>query len=1104
MDILLKRVMEVLPRAAALVVICCAPAAFAQIQAGRIVGTIYDPNKAVVPAATITVTNQATNISVQVASNGGGDYVVTPLNPGVYTVSATAPGFETTDRKGIELVVGQGGRVDIELTIGAATARVEVTTEAVLLNTESGALASQISNEQLVDLPLNGREFHELAQITPGAVLLGATGNVQLVRPEYVNGAVIGGVAGLQTSFLVDGVDVTEQHEGGTWIEPSIDALQEFSVQQSAYSAELKRAGGSFNATTKSGTNALHGNAFDFLRNDALDSRGFFALTRAILKRNQFGGTLGGPAVIPHLYNGKDKMFFFISYQGMRLSQGSASNSTVPSAAQRAGDFSAPGLNTIYDPLTTGPNPNGTGVVRTAFPGKLIPASRLAPQATFFLPYIPLPNTALGTAVYSPNSALRREEVIARVDRQINSANRFFIRWSYVDNRETDPAAFPALGSAVLSGLADNIDVALTSNVRPTMVNEFRYNYLIGNYRSSAYFQGTNFNALAGITGLEGAQLNSIATLPAFSFSGYAGFSGQAGDGRPKFQNRVVDEFTDSLTWIKGRHIVKFGVDLRYFQILFTDTRSHVGSWTFNGSFTQNPAGSAGTGDGFADFLLGDPSAGTRSNPATWWGGQGWYRHFFIQDDFKVTNRLTLNIGLRYEYSPWLSAYRNVVSTFEGGLAKPIIVSSNNGQIDLGAQPVAPIGLALLSNLIQTNNQVGLPSVISLPDKKQFAPRFGLAWRPFGDRTVIRGGFGIFYEPESTTVRLNFNFLPWDLSETINATQNVIPNRTLGNFYLGAPYGSSITNPSWIPATVRALVGYDERFSLGVQHQLKRRMSLEVDYAGNRGLHQQSGDSFNDPSAGPGTVQSRRPYPTFGTMSTDRQDASSRYDALQAKLEQRFASGLFFTVAYTWSRSFQWSENPSIGGDYAWEKAPVGFDVPQNVSVSYGLALPVGKGHRYLSRANGFTNAVLGGWQLSSLMVFRSGLPYTPGVSRDVANTGVGGQRPNRTCSGQLDHPTLAEWFNPACFSIPAAYTYGNSGAGILRSDGSANVNVSLSKEFRPIERVRVQLRGEAFNLTNSAYFNGPATSIDTSTVGRVTSTSSTPRQVQVALKLSF
>jgi hypothetical protein len=781
----------------------------------------------------------------------------------------------------------------------------------------------------------------------------------------------------------------------------------------------------------------------------------------------------------------------------MRLRQGSPANSTVPSAAERKGDFSAPGLNVIYDPMST------VGTKRNPFPNRTIPPEQLSKQIQYFLPFIPMPNTALGTAVYSANSSLRREELILRADRQINSANRLFVRWSYVDNREGDPAAFPALGTAILSGLADNVDVALTSTLRSSMVHEFRYNYLIGNYRSSAYFQGTNFNQLAGITGMEGSQDNSIATLPAFAFSGYAGFSGQAGDGRPKFQNRLVNEFTDNLTWVKGRHIIKFGIDLRYFKILFTDTRSHVGSWNFNGSFTQNPASTAGTGDGFADAMLGFPNSGTRSNPATWWGGYGWYKHFYIQDDIKVTHRLTLNLGMRYEYSPWLTAYRNVVSTFDGTSAKPIILG-DDGTIDLGAQPVAAAGYALFKNLIQTSNAVGLSKVISEPDKNQFAPRFGLAWRPFGDRTVVRAGYGIFYEPESTTVRLNFNFLPWNLSETVNATQNVVPTRTLADFYLGAPFGSSITTPSWTPALVHMRMGYDQHFSVGVQQQLRKKMTVEVDYVANRGRFQQSSDSFNDPPAGAGAIQGRRPYPAFGAMNWRSQDASSQYDSLQAKLEQRLSSGLWFVVSYTLSRNFGWSENPGIGGDYAWEKAPISFDVPQDLAISYGMALPVGKGKRFLSGAGGVANAIVGGWQLTGTVIFRSGLAYTPGLSRDVANTGVGGQRPNRTCSGQLEHPTLARWFDNTCFSPPANFTYGNSGAGILRSDYLGSVTASLSKQFRLTETARLDFRAEAFNLPNCAYFNGPSTSIDSATVGRVTSTSNSPRQIQLALKVSF
>jgi hypothetical protein len=1091
-------------------IVCCGVscvAVLAQVQTGRIVGTIYDPNKAVVPGATVTVKDQATNVARQVVTNDAGDYVVTPLDPGIYSVSATASGFETTVRSGVELTVGQGGRVDLQLKLGATNTQVEVTSDLPLLNTESGTLGQVINTNQIVDLPLNGRGFHELAQLTPGSVLLGATGNVQLVRPEYVNGTVIGGVRGSQTTFLVDGVDVTEQHQGGTWIEPSIDSLQEFSVQLNAYSSEFKRAGGTFNATTKSGNNQFHGNLFEFLRNDYLDARNFFSLKRDILKRHQFGGTLGGPLMVPRLYNGKDKTFFFLSYQAMRLRQGSPANSTVPTPAQRGGDFSASGLNTIYDPLTTLPNPSGGGAVRSPFPAKAIPQSKLAPQALFFLPYIPLPNTNLGTAVYSPNQALRREEVMARLDRQINTGNKLFVRWSYVDNRETDPAAFPALGDAVLSGLAHNVDVAATSNIRSDMIHEFRYNYLVGNYRSQAYFQGTNFNKLAGIGGMEGSQDDSIATLPAFSFSGYAGISGQGGDGRPKFQDRVVHEFTDNLTLIKGKHILKFGADIRYFKILFTDTRSHVGSWSFNGSMTQNPASTAGTGDGFADFLLGYPNSGTRSNPATWWGGYGTYWHFFVQDDVKINNRLTLNLGFRYEYSPWLTAYRNVVSTFDGTSAQPIIVASSDGTIDLGAQPVAAVGYALFKNLIRTSNTAGLPVAISIPDKRQFAPRFGLAWRPFGEKTVIRGGYGIFYEPESTTVRLNFNFLPWNISETVNATQNVVPTRTLADFYLGAPFGSSITTPSWLPALTNMRMGYDQHFSLGIQHQLRQKMSVEIDYVGNRGRFNESTDRFNDPPAGQGAIQSRRPFPLFGTMSWRSQDASSQYDSMQAKLEERFSRGLWYLVSYTYSKSFAWAQNAAVGGMYAWEKSPASFDVPQNLAASFGYELPFGKGKPFLNRTNGavgkLTENVLGGWQLTNTIIYRSGLAYTPSVSRDVANTGVGGQRPNRTCSGQLDNPTLLAWFDKNCFTVPANFTYGNSGPSILRGDYRINVSTSLSKRFAITERSRLEFRAEAFNLPNTAYFGNPSTNIDTATVGRVTS-ANTPRQVQFGLKLNF
>src|SRR5436190_11747134 len=527
------------------------------------VGTVYDPQHASVAGATVTVTDVATNLSKRVTADGAGDYVVTPLDPGTYSVSATAPGFQTTVRSGIELTVGLSARVDLELRIGETTTEVRVTTEIPLLTTESGTLGQVISNTQIVDLPLNGRSFTELARLTPGATLLPPTGNTQLVRPENVNGNVISGVPGSQTTFLLDGVDVTEQHQGGTWIQTSVDALQEFSVQQNAYSAEFARAGGSFNITTKSGSNRVYGNLFEFLRNDKLDSRNFFSPTRAILKRNQFGGTLGGPVVIPHVYNGKNKTFFFVSYEGQRLRQGQVFNSTVPSAAQRNGDFSAAGLNRIFDPLSTVPNPAGSGNVRTVFAGNLIPANRLSTPALFFNKYIPLPNAAGGSAIFTPSNAYGQDQWTLRGDREITANHKLFARLSIVRNREDDPSSFPALGSTHLDGPARNIAAALTSNLRNNMIHEFRISFLYGEYRSTAYFQGqgVDFNKAAGITGLEANQDPAIASLPAFSWSGYTGFSGNAGDGRPKWQNRWANEVTDSLTFIKGKHILKAGTE---------------------------------------------------------------------------------------------------------------------------------------------------------------------------------------------------------------------------------------------------------------------------------------------------------------------------------------------------------------------------------------------------------------------------------------------------------------------------------------------------------------------------------------------------------------
>lgn len=1058
----------------------------AQIQTGRIVGTVYDPNKAVVPNAAVVITDTSTNQVQKLTTNAAGDFVLTPVNPGVYRVEVTAKGFGTAQVNNVEVVVGQSARVDVDLRIGDTSTKIEVMATAAMLNTESGTLGQEVTNKQIVDLPLNGRSFYELARLTPGATLLPGTGNLLRIRANYESGTSISGVRGNQTSFYLDGVDTTDHHQGGTLIQTSIDALQEFQIQQSEYSAEFRNAGGVLNGTTKSGTNSFHGVLFEFLRNDKLDSRNFFALQRDVLKRNQFGGGIGGPLSIPKLYSGKNRTFFFLNYEGMRQRAGQVFNSLVPSPAQKSGDFSAAGLNTIYDPTTVAP-----------FPGNRIPTARLSSQAQFFAKFLSDPNLG-NRAIFAPSQVLDQDQFTVRVDQQITNNHRAFVRYSFINYQENDPNVFPSLGYASLNTRGHNFVAALNSNLKPTLINEARFSYLPNVIDLQAFLQGTNFYAQAGIPGFEdtGHRPGVAGSFPDFGWSGYASLSGSTFDQRPKTQDLKAWEYSDNLTWIKGKHIFKFGAQVRHWVPLFTDSGVYEGQWNFNGSITQNPAKPAGTGDAFADFMLGIPFSVGRNFPADWFGGLATYWHFYAQDDIKLSSRLTLNVGLRYEYSPWLDGYKGQVGDILPNSPKPIAVQA----INLAAQFAAPTANALFNNLTQTCSQAGLATNCTATDKTQFAPRFGFAWRPFDDKTVIRGGYGIFYEVESSGNRVNHNMVPYTLSETVFNDGL----RTMASFFVGRPIGGATTFPSLTGGYPHMPMGYDQHWSFGLQRQLPGQSVLEVNYVGNRGVNLYEGNPINDPLAGPGSIQPRRPYPIFGGITYNGQDNSTIYHALQAKFEKRVSGGLWYLVSYTWSKSINVGNTPSVGGDYAYERAVSSFDIPQNLTASAGYELPVGKGKKLLTSGNWLANGVLGGWQLQGIVVLRTGRPFTPTISRDVANTGIGGQRPIRLRSGQLSNPTIAQWFDKTAFTLPANFTWGNSGANILREDRFKNLDLSLFKQFRINERSQVQFRAEAFNLTNSPSFSAPGSNIDTASGGVVTSTISTPRNIQFGLKLTF
>lgn len=1082
----------------ALFLVISAGAAFGQVQTGRLTGTVFDPNRGAVPGAVVTVTSQATNVTARVTTDGQGAYVVLALNPGTYTVAVAAPGFRTLSRPGVEMQVGKDLQLDVDLTIGETSTVLEVRSEVPLLNSESGNLGHVMSNAQIVDLPLNGRGFNDLARLTPGVVSLPGTGNVTRIRPEFFNGTTISGVRGRQVSYYLDGADTSEQHQGGSWIQTSIDALQEFSVQQNAYSAEHSRSGSFFNATTKSGTNQLHGTLFEFLRNEKLDARTFYGVRRDLLKRNQFGASVGAPVLIPKVFNGKNRTFFFFNYEGTRERQGNVNNRVSPTAAMLTGDFSGI-ANTLYDPATT------TGGTRTPFPGNRIPSNRVAKESAFFNPFLTLAANPGGTFTFSPSTAVDLDQITTRFDHTITDSHKVSFRYSLNNNRLSEPGGSPALGMADSYTKGQNYTVSINSNLKANLINEFRFNTLYGDIQLQPYLKGRDFNKEAGIRGLDETKRSfDVGSFPDFAWAGYASLTGSAFDQRPKTQDRYTREFVDNMTWIKGKHVVKFGAKIRHYSWLGTDSKSYAGQWNFNGQNTENPASAARTGDAFADWVLGLPASGNRAVASDTFGGAYNAWHIYLQDDIKVSNRLTLNVGLRYEYTPWTSPYRGQSGTFDGTQARPIIVASKTKDIDLGAQPAAPVAYGYLKNLIQTSAEAGLPYSITYPDKKQFAPRFGMAWRPKGESTVIRGGYGIFYEGEYTDGRVNLFMPPFLLADSNVNDRGVVPRRSLADFYLGAPLGSPDTVVGLTPEYTRMRMGYDQHWNFGVQQQLAKSMMFDIEYVGNKGSRIQGSNPFNIPEPGPGGVQARRPYPRFSGFGYISADVSTTYHALQAKFEKRLSGGLWFLTSYTFAKSLWTTNTPAAGGRYRFEKGPSEYHVPHSFSHSFGYELPFGKGRALASGANRLTEAVIGGWQMQGILLFRSGVPYTVTMARDVANTGVGGQRPNRIANGTLSDPTLARWFDPAAFVAAPNFAYGNSGLRILSPDILRTVDFSLFKNFQIRENGRLQFRFEAFNLPNTPSFAAPNSTLDTAVVGRVTATATPPRQMQVALKYTF
>jgi hypothetical protein len=1021
-------------------------------------------------------------------------------------------GFKMFVISSLSLHTGEHATVDGNLELGAETQEVTVGASVPLLETSSAEVSHLVPPSQLAQLPLNGRNFWELTQLTPGATFIPRAQTAQFngseIRARNVN-VTVNGQSYIFTGWSLDGANVTNFELGGTLIQPNVDAIQEFAVGAGNMSPEFGHSPNMINASLKSGSNAFHGSLFEFLRNDKLDARNFFLASKIPLKRNQFGGTIGGPIW-------KDKIFFFADYQGTRLHQGTAFSDVIPSVAERGGNFSQLLPKTIADPLSGAP-----------FPGNVIPANRVAPQATLLLQYLPLPNILQGStsrAVFSTATPVNQDEGDFRIDAHATDKDLIMLRYSIANSDEFNPNPFPALKGTDLHSSAQDTTARWTHIFGPRLLNVAQASYYNSPFLFGVVLPGFDETA-AGILGFSDPVITPIKSFPNINLSGYQAYQGSPSDQRPK--NIIIHtwQMTDGLTYNLGRHELKFGMEWMYRRDAFSIGQNSNGNFSYVGTYT---------GDAFGDFLLGYPDNATRSPFQTLQGDHDNFKAFYFNDNFHVKPGLTINMGLRYELNPFFKGILDTRSGFDAQTGKVIVPTG----IPMNAQPLTPQLLQLFGDRIVYTGQLGLPTSVS-PQANDFAPRFGVAWNPVGlQHTVVRAGYGIFYTfPDTNLFNNTVVTVPFVDNVTLfNDRPPLAPTRTIGDFFQGTPIAAANPNPGqpcpWgvvltscdTPSITSALAHlkqqYTQQWNLSLQQQLASRVTVTVAYVGSSTLHLQQGIRRNDPAPAAGAIQARRPYPQWGPIGLQEWGGKGNYNALQTEIEVRDWHGLTLMGSYVYSKCLDNGTDEGsapatqlIGLNYA----VCDFDQTNTATASFNYALPFGKGKHFMGSANPIVNGVLGGWQVAGVNTFKSGLPFTPTITNDRANTGVGSQRPQLVGTPQVQK-NVGCWFytssNSTCmsqfsgakdaFAVPAIYTYGNSGRNILRGDNLNQFDFTAMKSFPFSETRRLEFRAEFFNLFNHSVFALPGGGINASTGGQVSSTLNSDRIIEFAMKLYF
>ncbi len=1089
-----------------------------QALSGTVVGTVTDQSGSAVPTATVTVVNNGTQLTRTTVTNAEGQFRADDFPTGNLTVTVEHPGFSKLVRSGLVLTAANTITVNLQLNVGNVQQTVDVTAEASLVQSQTAAVTSLVTNQQIIETPLNGRSFTQMLQVIPGASpsTPGMTEGISSYGMRASTAVSINGNTAQNNSYMLDGIIDVAPWIDNLVVLPPLDSVQETNVMGSNYSAEYGSAAGAVTVVqTKSGTNQLHGTAYEFFRNSDLNANTFFAnkagQSLAPYHRNQFGANLGGPIR-------KDKTFFFVDYEGTRVVQPTTLVDTIPTLAERqmveTGDFSGFGA-TIYDPTTN------SGGLRTPFPGNQIPTSRLDPAAVKLFQVLPTPTTSASANnfTFSPPSSKRVDQGDIRLDQNLFSADRFFFKYEYenttgvgngtlppINNPSIPVGPYLALGPG-FAGSSQMNNWALTTNyvkiLSPTMVDEFRAgamrthldNLLTDNTLPVATELGIpNINISNTNMGIPGITLPGFMGAGASSSSTNSPLFGSTSS-YPELQHAITYQYQDILSVTRGTHTLKFGVEFVRDQFNGHTSNSPRGVWDFNGQFTRQVGSSTAT-TALSDFALGAFDGAQRSVQYGIFGARRWRFASFAEDSWRVNNRLTITYGLRYEFQgPWGD------------------VSDRWSDLNVIT------GQAITPN--SPNNHCG-DSMIC-PDNNNFAPRLGIAYALTKDqKTVFRAGSGFAYFAGDNGGKMMQQNPPMSVIQQFSTNASGAPAMFLSQG-LPLPVEPNLADPTqltqlfyvWDP---NLKLARNMQWSAGIQREIVSNLLLDVSYVGSRTNGMINVVNANQAAPGPGALGPRRPLyainPAIGDLPFRTNYGAAKYHSLQVTLTKRYSRGLTGTVAYTWSHNMantlgpNSNDYPQNDQCYACEWGNVPEDRRQMLVINHVYELPFGVGRQFLTK--GWLSYVVGNWDLSGLWTMYTGLHFTPSMSTSVSGS-LGAplvqpvERPNLNGTPNLpsDQRSITHWFNTSAFSIPAAYTFGDAGWGILEGPGLITADLGIHRVFRITERTRLTLRWEMFNAFNRANFQNPNAVIGSAAAGTVSSTYPS-RSMQVALKLAF